>query len=402
MPDLAAALACYGGAPVAVTERGAVTAADLQRRADALLSAAGPAPVLRVASEQAADVIAAILAAVSADRPVLLSPAAVAPAGGGGFEVLLLTSGTSGRPKIAAHDLVTLAGRIRPAASGGVWLLTYSATAFAGLQVILTAIITRGLLVAPASRAVPDLFRAAVAHRVTHASGTPTFWRAWLLASAGTGPVPPLEQITIGGEAVDQTTLDRLAHRHPSARLTHIYASTEAGALFAVNDRRAGFPAAWIDAGIDGAELRVVDGLLEVRSPRAMRGYRSEDAAPTGADGWLRTGDLVEPQGDRLVFCGRGDRMANVGGYKVAPERVERVLLEVDGVADVHVYPRANAITGSILVADLLCEPCHDEAMVVAAVLAHAGRTLAKHERPVRITAVNELQIADSGKKTRA
>ena len=402
MPDLAAALACYGGAPVAVTERGAVTAADLQRRADALLSAAGPAPVLRVASEQAADVIAAILAAVSADRPVLLSPAAVAPAGGGGFEVLLLTSGTSGRPKIAAHDLVTLAGRIRPAASGGVWLLTYSAAAFAGLQVILTAIITRGLLVAPASRAVPDLFRAAVAHRVTHASGTPTFWRAWLLASAGTGPVPPLEQITIGGEAVDQTTLDRLAHRHPSARLTHIYASTEAGALFAVNDRRAGFPAAWIDGGIDGAELRVVDGLLEVRSPRAMRGYRSEDAAPTGADGWLRTGDLVEPQGDRLVFCGRGDRMANVGGYKVAPERVERVLLEVDGVADVHVYPRANAITGSILVADLLCEPCHDEAMVVAAVLAHAGRTLAKHERPVRITAVNELQIADSGKKTRA
>jgi acyl-CoA synthetase (AMP-forming)/AMP-acid ligase II len=402
MPDLAGALARYGDAPVVVMERGAVTAADLWRRADVLLSAAGPEPTLRVLSEEAADVIAAILAAMSTDRPVLLSPTAVAPAIGGGFEVLLLTSGTSGPPKIAAHDLASLAGRIRPAESGGIWLLTYSATAFAGLQVVLTALLTGGLLVAPAHRSVPDLFRAAVDHRVTHASGTPTFWRAWLLASAGAGVVPPLEQITIGGEAVDQATLDRLARRHPSARITHIYASTEAGALFAVNDRRAGFPAEWIDTGHDGAELRIVDGQLEVRSPRAMRGYRSGDAAPTTADRWLRTGDLVERQADRVVFCGRGDRMANIGGYKVAPERVERVLLEVDGVADVHVYPRANAITGSILVADLLCEPWQDGAAVAAAVEAHAGRMLAKHERPARIAVVDQLQIADSGKKTRA
>jgi acyl-CoA synthetase (AMP-forming)/AMP-acid ligase II len=402
MHRLADALALYGDAPVVVSEDGAATAAELWRRADALISAAGAAPILRVASDSAADVIAALLAGGRARRTVLLSTTADRPVDVGACDVLLATSGTAGRPKIAAHDLASLAGRIRSADTGGVWLLTYAATAFAGLQVILTALLTRALVVAPISRAVVDRFHAAVSHHVTHASGTPTFWRAWLLTSVGAAPQPPLEQITIGGEAVDQTTLDRLATRYPSARITHIYASTEAGALFAVNDRRAGFPAAWLDTGIDGTQLRVVDGILDVRSPRAMRGYRSADATPMTADGWLRTGDLVEPHGDRIVFCGRSDRIANVGGYKVAPERVERVLLEVEGVADAYVYPRANAITGNVLVAELVCDRRLDAAAVVAAVEAHAARTLAKQERPVRISVVDALQTADSGKKARA
>ena len=402
MPSLADALARYGDAPVVVSEAGAITAADLRRRAGALLAADAAPPIVRVASDSAADVLAAILAGDRAGRPVLLSTTAAAPDAAAAGELLLATSGTAGRPKLAAHDLASLAGRIRTTGAGGTWLLTYAATAFAGLQVVLTALLTRGLIVAPASRAVLDRFQAAVTHRVTHASGTPTFWRAWLLASTGAASQPPLEQITIGGEAVDQTTLDRLSARHPSARLTHIYASTEAGALFAVSDRRAGFPAAWLDTGVDGASLRIADGTLEVQSPRAMRGYRSPDAAPLTADGWIRTGDLVERQGDRIVFCGRGDRMANVGGYKVAPERVERVLLEVDGVVDAYVYARANAITGSVLMADVLCDRRADAAAVVARAGAHAAEALAKHERPARITAVDALQTADSGKKARA
>jgi acyl-coenzyme A synthetase/AMP-(fatty) acid ligase len=401
MRKLSDALARYGNSPVVITDDRVMTAADLSSRADALIASATE-PMLRVASDAAADVIAALIAADRARRTVLLSTTGEAPAGGAEGELLLATSGTAGRPKLVAHDLTSLAGRIRSADHGGVWLLTYAATAFAGLQVILTALLTRAVVIAPVSRAAVDRLHAAAAHRVTHASGTPTFWRAWLIASSGGAALPPLEQITIGGEAVDQTTLDRLATRHPAARITHIYASTEAGALFAVNDRRAGFPAAWLDSGIDGTRLRIAEGILEVHSPRAMRGYRSGDAAPLTADGWLRTGDLVERHDDRIVFAGRGDRMANVGGYKVAPERIERVLLEVDGVVDAYVYPRASAITGQVLVADLVCDRRADPDAVIAAANARAALSLPKHERPVRISAVDSLQTADSGKKARA
>jgi acyl-coenzyme A synthetase/AMP-(fatty) acid ligase len=400
MPDLLAALERYGDQDVIFNERGAVAASEIRRRA---LAHRPESPgAIRPGADDPVSVLVALLAGAASDRPVLLSTSAEEPAGLSGFEILLLTSGTSGRPKTAAHDLETLTGRIRPSGTGGTWLLTYSATAFAGLQVLLTAMFTGGRLVTSTTRSIGDLFTVAVTYGVTRASATPTFWRGWLLASGGGAAQPPLEQITIGGEAVDQTTLDRLAERYPAARITHIYASTEAGSLFAVNDRRAGFPASWLEQDVDGVCLRIADGLLEVKSPRRMRAYRSQDADPGAGDGWLRTGDLVERHGDRVLFCGRGDRIVNVGGYKVAPERVERVLLEVAGVADAYVYPRANAITGHILMADLLVDRTANRDAVVLAEQAHAERTLAKHERPARFTVVDSLQIADSGKKTRA
>ena len=197
MRKLSDALARYGDSPVVLTEDSAITAAELSRRADALIANTAT-PMLRVASDAAADVIAALIAGDRAQRPVLLSTTADEPAAGTDGELLLATSGTTGRPKIVAHDLASLAGRIRSADHGGVWLLTYAATAFAGLQVILTALLTRAVVVAPISRAVIDRLHAAAAHHVTHASGTPTFWRAWLMASSGDAALPPLEQITIG------------------------------------------------------------------------------------------------------------------------------------------------------------------------------------------------------------
>ena len=399
MPDLAAALARYGDREVIVNEHGSVTASEILHRARTHRPESSD--VIRPGADDPTSVLAALVAGVETNHPVLLSTTAEPPRGLSGFEILLATSGTSGRPKMAAHDLDSLTGRIRSSERAGVWLLTYSATAFAGLQVLLTALLTGGRLVSLETRSITDLFKMAVAHRVTHASATPTFWRGWLLTADAGASQPPLSQITIGGEAVDQTTLDRLAARYPQARITHIYASTEAGSLFAVNDRRAGFPSGWLETGIDDVSLRIADGVLEVKSPRRMRAYRSKDADPGSSDGWLRTGDLVERHGDRVLFCGRADRLVNVGGYKVAPERVERVLLEVPGVADVYVYPRANAITGHILMADLIADHGADRAAVAAAARAHAENTLAKPERPAHFAVVDTLQIADSGKKTR-
>jgi len=73
----------------------------------------------------------------------------------------------------------------------------------------------------------------------------------------------PVRQITIGGEAVDQVTLDQLRAAFPGARISQIYASTEAGALFAVRDGRAGFPAAGSverRAGAESTEMNTRSG----------------------------------------------------------------------------------------------------------------------------------------------
>ncbi|SMF29263.1 Acyl-CoA synthetase (AMP-forming)/AMP-acid ligase II [Azospirillum oryzae] len=351
-----------------------------------------------VQADRPSRVLAALAAAEAAGQGLLLARGAVAPNGwqpGQGFSVTLESSGTTGTPKRLRHDFDRVRGRLRGVAEEGArWLLTYDPGAFAGLQVMLTAAAAGALLVAvPNSGAgtIAALAEAARRHAVTHVSGTPSFWRAFLMALGGADL--PLAAVTLGGEAADQPLLDRLAERFPHARLRHIYASTEAGALFAVADGRAGFPSAWLDQAPDGLDLRIADGVLEVRSPRAAPGA-------VDADGWLSTGDLVERRGDRVLFAGRLDGLVNVGGVKVSPEAVEQRLLAVDGVADAAVLAVPSPITGHLLTATIVPVPGAGEAALRAALRA-ATADLPPAARPRALTFADHIPLSAAGKKSR-
>lgn len=322
-----------------------------------------------------------------------------------GFAILIATSGTTGTPKLARHTPDALLGRIGPAPAGRAparWLLTYPPTSFAGLQVVLTALASGSTLIAASEPTVATLAEAALTHRATMASGTPTFWRAFLIALGTRTERLDLRHITLGGEAVDQATLDRLGAAFPGAAIRHIYASTEAGALFAVSDGRAGFPARWLDAPVDGVHLRIRDQALEVKSPRRMQGYVEEPGdAPLAEDGWLATGDRVERMGDRVVFLGRADSVINVGGLKVSPDEVEARLLEVPGVTDAQVYGVKNPITGQLVAADIVLRAPHEKERVRAALEHHARAALDPHKVPRIIRFVDRIAPTDAGKKAR-
>jgi acyl-CoA synthetase (AMP-forming)/AMP-acid ligase II len=318
--------------------------------------------------------------------------------------IFILTSGTTGMPKVAEHRFERLVARITSSVAvdsnrGGRWLLTYPPTAFAGLQVLLTASLTDGAIIVPADRTPSALAQAAETHQATHISGTPTFWRSFLLA-VDPRQMTSLRQVTLGGEAVDQATLDRLAAAFPAARRTHIYASTEAGAVFAVSDGRAGFPASWLEADVQGVRLRVRSGQLEILSPRQMVGYRSNtEETPDGIDGWLKTGDLVRIEGDRVTFLGRDDAQINVGGSKVYPYEVEAYLLGLPGVVEARVRGMPNPISGQVVVAEIVTRPDVDRESLVRDVAAACRRDLPRFQVPGLIKVVERIDIAESGKK---
>ena len=353
-----------------------------------------------IRADRPSRVLAALAAAEAAGQGLLLARGAADRDGwrpGQGFTVTLESSGTTGMPKRLCHDFARLRGRLRGVAEDGArWLLTYDPGAFAGLQVMLTAAAAGALLVAvpdgsDGTGAVAALAQAARRHAVTHVSGTPSFWRAFLMA-LGDAELP-LAAVTLGGEAADQPLLDRLAARFPHARLRHIYASTEAGALFAVADGLAGFPAAWLDDAPDGLTLRIVDGVLEVRSPRAAPGVAD-------GEGWLSTGDLVERHGNRVLFTGRLDGLVNVGGVKVSPETAERRLLAVDGVADAMVVAVPSPITGHLLTATIVTAPGADETAVRAGLRA-ATADLPPAARPRALRFADHIPLSPAGKKSR-
>ncbi|MGO9809564.1 MAG: AMP-binding protein [Isosphaeraceae bacterium] len=318
--------------------------------------------------------------------------------------VFLMTSGTTGLPKVVEHDLDRLVSRILPSARleanrSGRWLLTYQPTAFAGLQVLLTACLTDGTVVEPAERTPVEFVAAAQEFGVTHISGTPTFWRSFLMACDALR-LPQLRQITLGGETIDQVTLDRLVGAFPAARITQIYASSEGGVLFAVADGRHGFPADWLGPEVQGIQLRIVDGELEVQSPRRMVGYHAGGhCEPSTEDGWLRTGDLVRVDGDRVVFLGRRDAMINVGGSKVFPQEIEAFLIGLPNVVESRVKAVRNPISGQAIVAEIVIAPAADPEVVRLATLQACRQRLPRHQVPALIQVVPQVAVFDSGKK---
>jgi acyl-coenzyme A synthetase/AMP-(fatty) acid ligase len=321
-----------------------------------------------------------------------------------GFAIVIPTAGTTGRPKFARHKIGNLLDRVRiPKEANSIWLLTYHPATFAGIQVLLTCLVGGGDLVAVSAVTVTALAKAASAYSPTHISGTPTFWRAFVpTLGEGTARFKP-RQITLGGEIADQGTLDLLRATFPDARITHIYASNEAGALFAVHDVTAGFPQSWFTTGIDGVNLRIRNDILEVQSPRAMERYVGSTApAPLTADGWIVTNDLVKCSNGRASFLGRADALINVGGAKVSPEEVERALLALHGVVDVRVFSAPNPITGAVVGADVVLARGLDPTEMRSKLVKHARAVLEPYKVPRLIRFTNDVQRSDAGKKSRA
>lgn len=312
--------------------------------------------------------------------------------------IRLNTSGTTGKAKTASYSLDRLGAVVRQhvGIAKVVWLLTYEPASFAGIQVLMTAAVNGATVLAP-ERTIAAL-AAATRSGVTHVSATPSFWRA-LLAAIPADVQVPLKVATLGGEASTQDLLDALALRFPGAAIRHIYASTEAGVGFTVADGREGFLADWLEQGVEGVQLRVRDEELEIRSARGMLGYQGGAASPV-EDGWLRTGDLVEVSGDRVLFQGRRDAVVNIGGTKVLPEKIEALLCGVRGVTDIAVTAHPNPILGHILVAQVSASPGMDQATVEAALKAQAAASLPPLARPARYRFVDSVVLA-SGKKGR-
>jgi acyl-CoA synthetase (AMP-forming)/AMP-acid ligase II len=210
--------------------------------------------------------------------------------------VVVLTSGTAGRPREARHTWDALAAQTRPRVTELMprWASGYPLRLLGSLQVLLQAWVSRGTFVCGAPREPEEIARYWADARVGYASATPSFWRR-LAVGVDRALLRriPLRQVTLAGEPADQALLDQLRLLVPRARITHIYATTELGRCLSISDGRAGFPASFLSAPqVGGRELRLDQGELLVR-PMGSR------------DGWLRTGDLIRIEGDRALFAGR-------------------------------------------------------------------------------------------------
>jgi acyl-coenzyme A synthetase/AMP-(fatty) acid ligase len=323
-------------------------------------------------------------------------------------EWLMLTSGTSGVPKIVGHSLEGLTGAIvadGPAPGAPpIWATFYDIRRYGGLQIFLRAIIGGGSMVlSEPGEPIADQVERLHARGVTHISGTPSHWRKLLMSGSASAFSP--RYVRLSGEIADQAVLDGLRHAFPAASIGHAYASTEAGVGFAVNDGLEGFPASLLGDNRAGVEMKVEDGSLRIRSSRTAHAYVGRNAAAlTDADGFVDTGDMVELRGDRYHFVGRRGGIINIGGLKVHPEEIEAVINRHAEVRMARARSRRSPITGSIVVADvILADGCDSSRSdeIRDKILADCRAQLASHKVPAMIKFVSSLDITAAGKLAR-
>jgi acyl-coenzyme A synthetase/AMP-(fatty) acid ligase len=322
-------------------------------------------------------------------------------------EWVLLTSGTTGVPKLVVHTLASLAGAIGCEPRNGrlIWSTFYDIRRYGGLQILLRAILTgSSLLLSNAQESTADFLARVGAHGVTHISGTPSHWRRALMSSSARLIAP--EYIRLSGEIADQGILNHLAQVYPQARIAHAFATTEAGVAFDVNDGMTGFPCSVLKR-TPGVEMKVENDSLRIRSPRTASRYLNELHGPLkNADGFVDTTDILDLRNERYYFVGRRDGVINVGGLKVHPEEVEEVINRHPKVRMSLVRTKKSSIIGSLVVADVVLRsapgPDSDaDRHILQDILLLCREELASHKVPSAINFVSKLAVADSGKLMR-
>ncbi len=345
---------------------------------------------------------------------------------------IVLTSGTTGRPKavVLSGTALRMSAEawmaVLPLATG--WVLALGLGHVAGLGVTWRAALD-GVPLVIAGASEPEAILAALTGALapSHVSLVPTQLVRLLdaadAAHAATGrtaagaagargatPPPSLRAILLGGGPIPVALVERaLAGGWP---VVPTYGLSEAGSAVTAlpTSEAAGHPGS---AGrpLPGVEIRIDaadgDGIGEivVRTPARFTGYLhdpDETAAVLTSDGWLRTGDLGRLDGDgRLtVVDRRTDRIVR-GGQNIAPAEIEAVLLAHPGIADAAVVARVDAMWGQLPVAAIVIWPGApdpgDEALV-----AHARARLVAAKVPVAFVRVAELPRTTSGKLRRA
>ncbi len=286
---------------------------------------------------------------------------------GPGGLLTVYTSGTTDQPKAIVKDFVlafhSKKGKGKPSDR---WLLTYNPYRWAGISMITHVLRTNAQLIVPASLEARDILLSLP--DASHISVTPSLFRKLMLTdNSGVLGRVRLEQVTFGGEVATQSVLDLARAYWPSARITHVYASTEHGDICSVSDDREGIP-----------EEKWRGQVFTTEGELLLNGQ------PTGDIWALRDG--------RYYFRGRVQEVANVGGAKVFLSTVEQAALAIPGVLQARAFAVPSALVGQLVSLEYEGTTAPGELAV------ELRKRLPKVAWPAKVDKVECVRLSEAGK----
>lgn len=264
--------------------------------------------------------------------------------------LILFSSGSTGKSKAALHDFFSLLKKFETPRHSKRIITFLLFDHIGGINTLFYTLYNSGCVIAINDRSQKSVCEAIQNHKAQILPTSPTFLNLLLLNDEYKKyDLSSLEIITYGTEMMHESTLKKLNIEFPKVKLQQTYGLSEIGIM---RSKSKSSDSLYMKIGGDGYDIRVVDGLLEVKAKSAMLGYLNADS-PFTEDGWFKTGDAVEVDGDYLKILGRKSEIINVGGEKVYPAEVENILQMMDNVEEVAVNGEPNAITGNIVKAKI-------------------------------------------------
>jgi long-chain acyl-CoA synthetase len=313
--------------------------------------------------------------------------------------LVMFTSGSSGKPKAVVHDFAKLLEKFRTPRPALITLNFLLFDHWGGLNTMLHALSNLCMIVFPVRRTPESVCELIERHSIELLPATPSFLNLLLISGAHhRHDLSSLKIISYGAEPMPASTLSGLNNAFPQVELRQTYGMIELGVLRA---KTRSVDSLWVKVGGEGYQLRVVEGILQIKAESAMLGYINAPS-PFTADGYLITGDLVEQDGEWLRILGRQSDIINVGGQKVYPSEVEAVLLEQPSVIDAVVYGESHPLTGKIVCADIVLVDGLEESNTRKELTKACRLRLQPYMVPMKIRFVNGSLQTQRLKRTRS
>jgi acyl-CoA synthetase (AMP-forming)/AMP-acid ligase II len=367
------------------------------------------------------DAAGAVLWLDGSAIPAAAGPATARPLNLDDAALILMTSGTTGRPKGIAHSIRSLLARtslnIAAIGAGTMRESLCVLPVFFGHGLIgnvLTPLLAGGrvhLWQGPDMKALAGLAGLLDARAISFMSSVPSFWKLALRVSPR--PQHLLDRIHVGSAPLSIELWRDIAAWAGTQAVYNMLGMTETanwiggGPLDEAGGADGYVGTAWGGAlavlDETGGVVRSGRGEVLVQSPSLMLGYwqRPDLDAAAFVDGWFRTGDVgALSETGQLTLVGRLKSEINRSGIKVQAEEIDMLLERHPEIVEACAFGIPDALAGEAVAAAIVLRP--GARFDPDAIKAWCRKRVRAEAVPGRLYSLEAIPRNDRGKVVRA
>ena len=312
--------------------------------------------------------------------------------------LILFSSGSTGKPKAMIHNLDTLIDSFKDKKEKSMNMLVFLMfDHIGGLNTVFNALCMGACLIIPKIKDAKTICELIEKYKIMVLPSSPTFLNLILISQEYKNyDLSSLRMITYGTETMPQSLLLKLKEVFPKVKFLQTFGTSETG--ISTTSSKSSNSLFMKLEDING-EYKIVENELWLRSKTQVLGYLNASMDSFTSDGWFKTGDLVEVDGEYIKIIGRAKEIINVGGQKVLPSEIESIILEMEEIGDCMVYAEQNAITGQTVVCDVVLNNKIEN--IKKRVRVFCKDRLDAYKIPTKVNVVDKTNFSDRFKKIR-